>query len=218
MTTNPKLSEGLIDMLFGTSQCNYDLVGGKVTGVTDRVIYLSSDLIKGMYEALNFEAGEAWSLIFKNCGYLWGKREINRINKEIQVRMRKDLGELSVGQFIELVENYFSRQGWGRIKLSLDDAEQYGIVRATYDNSLFDANLAQVEGPVNYMIAGILKAFFEHISQAELDCAEVSWQRAGENLCSELLISGGDRIKSLEGKLNNKSHGIDEALGMLRVA
>jgi len=217
MTTNPKLSEGLIDMLFGTSQCKFDLVGGKVTGVTDRVIYLSSDLIKGMYEALNFEAGEAWSLIFKNCGYLWGKREIARLNKEIQVRMRKDLGELSVGEFLDLVENYFARQGWGKIKISLDDAESYGVVRVTYQNSLFDANLSHIKGSVNYMIAGILRAFFEHISHAELDCLEVYWNRAGESTSSELLISGSSRIQKLEERLNNTSHDIEEALGILRV-
>lgn len=218
MTTNQKLSEGLIDMLFGTSQCKYDLVGGKVTGITDRVIYLNSDLIKGMYEALNFEAGDAWSLIFKNCGYLWGKREISRMNKEIQVRMRKELGELSVGEFLDLVENYFARQGWGKIKILLDDAEQYGVVRITFKNSLFDANLSHVNGSVNYMIAGILRAFFEYISQATLDCLEVSWHRDGENANSELLISGRERIEALEQRINNTSHDIEEALGILRVA
>ena len=205
-------------MLFGTSQCKYDLVGGKVAGITDRVIYLNSDLIKGMYEALNFEAGEAWSLIFKNCGYLWGKREISRLNKEIQVRMRKELGELSVSEFLNLVENYFARQGWGKIRISLDDAEQYGVVRVTFTNSLFDANLAHVKGSVNYMIAGILRAFFEYISQAELDCVEVSWHRTGETANSELLISGSKRIQALEQRINNTSHDIEEALGILRVA
>ena len=218
MNTQPRLSEGLIEMLFGNEHCVYDLVGGKVAGITDRVIYLTSDLIKGIYDSLVYEAGEAWSLIFKNCGYIWGKREIERLNKEITVRMRKELGELSVGEYIDLVENYFSRQGWGVIKIKLDDAESNGIVRVTFENSFFDTNLTETTSQVNFMIAGILRAFFEHISQTELDCIEVSWDRSGDKPVSELLISGSQRINKLSEKITDAPMKIEEALRLLRAS
>jgi predicted hydrocarbon binding protein len=218
MNTQPKMSEGLIEMLFGNEHCLYDLVGGKVTGVTDRVIYLTSDLIKGIYDSLVYEAGDAWSLIFKNCGYLWGKREIERLNKEIKIRMRKELGELSVGEFIDLIENYFSRQGWGVISIRLDDAETSGIVRVSFENSFFDVNLAETNGSANFMIAGILRAFFEHISQTDLDCVEVFWSRTGAKPNSELLISGSKRIEQLAQHISTTPMDIEEALGFLRAS
>ena len=205
-------------MLFGSSQCKFDLVGGKISGVTDRVIYLNSDLVKGIYDALHYEAGEAWSLIFKNCGFIWGRREIERLDKEIKIRMRKGLGELSVGEYIDLIENYFSRQGWGKLEVNLNDAEEYGIVRISLKNSLFDNVLSDLDGSANYMIAGILKAFFEHISQADLDCLEVNWKRTADSLQSELFISGSARIKNLELQINNKSKPVEEALELLRAA
>lgn len=217
MTDNAKLTMQVLNLMFEANHCEYDLVGGKVTGTTDRVIYLSSDLIVGIYEALNYEAGEAWGLIFNNCGYLWGKREIERLKKELQIRIQQEITELSVKEFITLIESYFSKQGWGKVKIYLDDAQQYGIIRVNLKNGLFDANLSQVTGGVNYMIAGLLRAFFEYISQTSLDCVETTWQRNGDKTECELLISGSARIAKLQEQLKNISLDVEEALGRLRV-
>lgn len=217
MTTDSKLTLQVLNLMFAADYCDYDLEGGKVTGTTDRVIYLSSDLIIGIYEALNYEAGEAWGLIFNNCGYLWGKHEISRLKKELPIRIQQDLEQLPVTDFVALIESYFSKQGWGKVKIHLDDAEQYGIVRVNLKNSLFDANLNQVSGSVNYMIAGLLQAFFEDISQTSLGCLETSWQRNGDKSNCDLLISGSARISTLQEQLGNSSIEIEDALGRLRV-
>jgi uncharacterized protein len=217
MTDDTKLTLQVLNLMFAADYCDYDLEGGKVTGTTDRVIYLSSDLIVGIYEALNYEAGEAWGLIFNNCGYLWGKREVERLKKELQIRIQQEMNQLSVKEFMTLIEGYFSKQGWGKVKIHLEDAQQYGIIRVNLKNSLFDANLGQVAGSVNYMIAGLLRAFFEYISQTSLGCVETSWQRNGDKTSCDLLISGSARITALQNQLNNTSIDIEEALGRLRV-
>lgn len=217
MNNETKLTLQVLDLMYATDACEYDLEGGKVTSATDRVIYLSSDLIIGIYEALKYEAGEAWGLIFTNCGYLWGKREINRFKKELQIRIKEDIEQLSVTDFSTLIENYFSKQGWGKVKIHLDDADQYGIIRVNIQNSLFDANLGHVTGSVNYMIAGLLRAFFEYISQATLGCVETTWQRDGNKSNCDLLISGSVRIATLQEQINNTSLDIEKALGKLRV-
>jgi predicted hydrocarbon binding protein len=212
-----KLTMQVLNLMFAAENCQYDLVAGTVSGSFDRVIYLSSDLIIGIYEALNYEAGEAWGLIFSNCGYLWGKHEIERLKKTLKLSVQQELEQLSVHEFTTLIEAYFSKQGWGRAKIYLDDAEQYGIIRVTLKNSLFDANLSQVQGSVNYMIAGLLRAFFEYISQANLGCLETSWHRNGDKSSCELLISGRERITLLEEEFHNTSVDIEAALGRLRV-
>ncbi len=217
MTDDTKLTLQVLNLMFAADYCTYDLDGGKVTSTTDRVIYLSSDLLVGIYDALNYEAGDAWGMIFNNCGYLWGKREIGQLKKELQVRIQQDIDQLSVDDFAALVESYFSKQGWGKVKIHLEDAEQYGIIRINIKNSLFDANLGHLKGSVNYMIAGLLRAFFEYISQTTLGCVETSWQRNGDKSSCDLLISGETRIMALQEQLNNTSIDIEEALGRLRV-
>lgn len=218
MIDETKLTMQVLNQMFAADYCEYDLLGGKVTGTTERVIYLSSDLIVGIYDALNYEAGEAWGLIFNNCGYIWGKREIERLKKDLKIRIQQEMEQLSVKDFCSLIESYFSKQGWGKITIYLDDAEQYGIIRVNLKNGLFDANLSPfVTGSVNYMITGLLRAFFENISQTTLGCIETSWQRNGEQHTCDLLISGSARIAALQEQLNNTSVDIEEALGRLRV-
>jgi predicted hydrocarbon binding protein len=218
MIDDTKLTMQVLNQMFAADSCEYDLVGGKVTGTSERVIYLSSDLIVGIYEALNYEAGEAWGLIFNNCGYLWGKREIERLKRELKIRIQQEMEQLSVKDFTALIESYFSKQGWGKVKIYLDDAEQYGIIRVNLKNGLFDANLSQLAvGSVNYMIAGLLRAFFEYISQTTLACIETSWQRNGDQSNCDLLISGSARIATLQEQLNNTPIAIEDALGRLRV-
>jgi predicted hydrocarbon binding protein len=219
MIDDTKLTLQVLNLMFTADSCEYDLVGGKVTATTERVIYLSSDLIIGIYEALNYEAGEAWALIFNNCGYLWGRREIDRLKKELKIRIQQEIEQLSVKDFSSLIEGYFSKQGWGKVKIHLDDAEQYGIIRVNLKNGLFDANLSPlVNGSTNYMIAGLLRAFFENISQASLGCVETSWQRNGDQHSCDLLISGSARITALQAQLTpSKSVDVEDALGRLRV-
>jgi len=218
MIDETKLTMQVFNQMFAAEYCEYDLVGGKVTGTTDRVIYLSSDLILGIYDALYYETGEAWRLIFNNCGYLWGKWEIGRLKKELKIRIQQEIEQLSVKDFCNLIESYFSKQGWGKLSISLTDAEQYGIIRVNLKNGLFDANLSQlVTGSVNYMITGLLRAFFENISQNTLGCIETSWQHSGDQHNCDLLISGRARIEALQEQLNNSSVDIEDALGRLRV-
>lgn len=217
MADEQKLTMQVLNLLFAADQCDYDLEGGKVSGTNERVIFLSSDLIRGIYQALNYEAGEAWGLIFNNCGYLWGKFEAERLKKALQIRIQQEIEQLSVTDFVLLIESYFCKQGWGRVKIHLDDAEQYGIIRINLKNSLFDANLEEIDGPVNFMIAGLLKAFFEHISHSELDCMETSWQRNADKSNADFLLSGKERIAALQQQLGAAPVQVEDALGRLRV-
>jgi predicted hydrocarbon binding protein len=218
MTEQTTLTEQALEWMFGAQADHFDLNEGTIIGVTEKVIYLTSDLIIGLHEMLEYEAGEAWSLIFYKSGYLWGKREIIRLQKELRIAAQQELDALPVSGFLQLVETYFARHGWGKVKLYLDDAEQYGILRASLRNSLFDENIPNTGGPVNHMIAGLLRAFFEHISQANLDCAEISWPTPGGQSHSDFLISASSRIEQIQSYISNAPLPLEEALGRLRVA
>jgi len=215
-TPAPQLSSDLLKMLFSIEGQTFDMEKGTVvTNADSRVIYLSSDMIHSIYDTLKYEAGDAWSLILKNCGVVWGKRINRSLEKELQLEGRQQVGSLAVDSYLKLLESYFSSHGWGKLRIYMDDAESHGIVRVSLLNSLFAQTLKDQREPVDFMIAGMLQSIFSDISSYDLRCIQVSYQYSGNN-CSEFLISGPARIAALEQvQLHDLS--IDDVLAQLRV-
>ncbi len=198
-TLTQSLIDDLFEQLFGLRQDQFDLHEGVITNPSDiRVIYLSADIIRGIYDALHYEAGESWGIILKSCGHLWGQRIAKLLEREVQLKAQRRLEAFTVAEYVALVENYFSHHGWGKLTIHLDDAADYGIVRATLTHSFFAATLTQVEGPVDFMIAGMLQGLFERLSGCELDCLELTSPRQNAAPASEFLITAPQRLASLE--------------------
>lgn len=212
-----QLSAQILQKIFSEAAQTFDMVEGTVISNTDsRVIYLSSDIIHAIYDVLKYEAGDAWSLILKNCGSIWGKRVTTALEKELQASTSQKLGLLSVESYIALLEAYFANHGWGRMRFYLDDAEHHGVIRASLSNSLFATTLKHLDTPVDFMIAGMLQSIFSAISEQELNCIQVSYSYSGAN-ASEFLISGAARIASLE-QLKIHELSPNDALELLRAA
>ena len=192
--------------LFGDQDYHFDLVEGTINNPAGvRMIYLSADIIRGIYEALYFEAGEAWQIILNNCGYLWGKRMFDVLSQELHSLSRQELHELNVADYVHFLEEYFSSHGWGQIKVHLDDAPQYGIVRVSMQHSLFAESLSHLDERVDAMIAGMLRGFFEKIADAELECVEAqcSCQQHVEHC--EFLLSSASRLEQIQNLIEEKS-------------
>ena len=212
-----QLSAQVLQKIFGESAQTFDLEAGTAISNTDvRIIYLSSDIIHAIYDVLKYEAGDAWSLILKNCGSIWGKRVSASLEHELETTAAQKLGNLTVDSYIALLEAYFANHGWGKMRFNLDDAENHGIVRATLNNSLFPGTLKDVNAPVDYMIAGMLQSIFSAISGQDLRSTQVAYAYTGKN-SSEFVISGAARIAGLE-KLKLHDMGANEALERLRTA
>ncbi|OUD14172.1 hypothetical protein [Thioflexithrix psekupsensis] len=188
-----------INGLFEPAAYRFDLREGTVRAPTEvRLIYLSTDIIRGIYEALHYEAGEAWHVILKNAGYLWGKRLALSLEQEVKIMGLPPLVQMPVEQYIFLIEQYFNRHGWGVMQILLDDAPRYGIVRAVMTHSLFASALNHVEDRVDAMIAGMLRGVFESISGQELDCIEIVCARQSAAPACQFLISSQERILNIE--------------------
>lgn len=196
MTPTP---ERLIDALdlpkfFDEMGHQWNLVLGTIQnqGGT-RVVYLSSDIIRGVYNALEYEAGEAWKIILRNCGYFWGRRVASNLDRELTLLFQTAAKDLPVAEYVRFLEAYFRYHGWGVMELDLSRAVSHGIVVGRLRNSIFENVLAEVPGNVDYMIEGMLRAMFEHISSASLDCLQVASQKAGAPAC-EFVVTGAERI------------------------
>jgi predicted hydrocarbon binding protein len=212
-----QLGTQILQKIFGEAAQRFDLAEGTVIGNTDvRVIYLSSDLIHAIYDTLKYQAGDAWSLILKNCGLVWGKRVALSLEKEVLALGGIALGELGVDSYIALLERYFANHGWGKMRFSLADAENHGIVRASLANSLFAHTLAEVMGPVDYMVAGMLQSLFAEISGQDLQCEQIAYNYSGKTT-SEFVISGAVRVTALT-ELDLQELTPDEVLAGLRFA
>jgi predicted hydrocarbon binding protein len=212
-----QLSEQILQKIFGETAQTFDMEAGTVISNTDvRVIYLSSDIIHAIYDVLKYETGDAWPLILKNCGVIWGKQVSSSLEKELQAAGSKKLGHLTVESYIGLLEAYFANHGWGKIHFHMESAESHGAIRATLNNSLFAATLGHLDAPVDYMIAGMLESIFSSISEQNLRCIQISYAYSDTD-ASDFIISGSDRITNLE---QFKIHELNpnEALERIRVA
>lgn len=193
----PSISADQLQRLFGEVGSHFDLNEGIVTDpFNTRIIYLSTDIVRGIYEALSYEAGAAWKLILQNSGYLWGKSIFNSLEKGLPVIAKQELRKLTVADYLTVLENYFAMHGWGKLAVDLSAAPQHGIVRIQMQHSLFAEALPHVNETVDALIAGMLRGFFEKISGRELDCVETACIRLGAPAC-EFLISAPSRIQAI---------------------
>jgi predicted hydrocarbon binding protein len=212
-----QLSQQILQKIFTETAQTFDMKAGTVLSNTDvRVIYLSSDIIHAIYDVLKYEAGEAWALILKNCGIIWGKRIHSSLEKELYNSLEQKLGNLTVDSYIALLEAYFANHGWGKISFDLNHAQSDGVILATLTNSLFSNTLKNIDAPVDFMVAGMLQSIFASISEQELACIQIAYSHSDIDT-SEFIISGVSRIAHLE---TLKIHELttNEALERLRIA
>jgi hypothetical protein len=182
--------------LFDDSHLNYDLREGVIYNrASTRLCLFSSDLLRGVYQAVSEESGEAWRVIFKNCGRIWGQRVIRRLGVEVSKLGLPSFEDLSVEDMMLLLEDYFRFHGWGRVRLNPALMGTRGIVQAELEDSLF-AEVIEDQRDPDAMVCGMLGAMLSELSKADLDCVQTADSRAasaGDGI-SRFLITGRGRV------------------------
>ncbi|MCH8475116.1 MAG: hypothetical protein LAT55_07805 [Opitutales bacterium] len=206
-----------LDRFFDEQALSYDFIEGTVInpGQT-RVIYLSSDIILGIYHALKEETGPAWSLILKNCGRIWGQKVARNLEREMTMLKQVKPADLSALDFTKLLETYFPAHGWGLLQVDLTDAVSHGLVRFTMKNSLFASVLEEETCPVDSMIAGILQGFFIHLTGESLDCLEIGCERQGYRECT-FVLTHEERLFDLAEDAENGRKSPEELYQSLKI-
>lgn len=206
----------IYNQLFSDAGQHFDLYEGTIFSPANaRIVYLGSDIIKGIYDALSYEAGDAWRVILKSCGIRWGKRIANTFDKELRVIVNRRLETLTVNEYIQLLESYFSMHGWGRLTINLGDAERYGIITCVLENSIFSTVLSQVEGSVNGLIEGMLQGVFSGISNHDLGCLEVVSAVKKTPMENLFIITANERLSVFEEEVTS-GMSLDELLLQLK--
>ncbi len=189
------LVDNVYERMFGDQGQHFDLFEGTAsTPGGAKVIYLSTDIIVGIYTAIEYEAGEAWTVILKSCGKRWGKRVLSALEKELRTVANRRFDALTVTEYVVLIEKYFSYHGWGRVSFRLDGIEQHGILQIDLKDSIFRYALPQVTGPVDYMVAGMLVGIFEQLAQTELDVLQMEVKTNDGVALTHFLLSSPERV------------------------
>jgi uncharacterized protein len=190
-----------LDRFFDETKMVYDLVGGVIWNpAKTRVIILSTDLLTGVYNALQEEAGIAWKLILKNCGTIWGERVAKRLDRECGVLLEGKLGDLPLGDYLRFMTNYFVFHGWGTLELDITHAQESGVVEATLKDSIWAGIVRDPESMADPMIAGILASMVSHLSGQKLDCVQTACVTKGAE-ASRFIITAEERLREAEARI-----------------
>ena len=217
MQKTQNLTQQSVMALFGALETSYDIYGG-VVRIEDRErqVFITTETIYGLYKSLLDEAADAWKIVLKTCGYMWGKRLIQRLDKNLDAQQEHGLAVLEVESFIDLIQNYFAYHGWGRLTINLDHAESAGIIVLDLRDSIVTQALPDTAGPVDFLISGMLRAIFEFIARRELDCIQITCNRKKTTSQCEFLVSAPQRIATLGSVAGEGS--LDDAIQKLRAA
>lgn len=165
-----------------------------------RCCLLSTDLLRGVYLALLEEAGEAWTVIFKNCGRIWGERLARRLDNEFRSLFQTELGDLPVDRFIECMREYFAFHGWGELIIKTEQTAERGYVEASFRDSIFLEVIEESEVMVDWLMSGILASLFSYLSGQSLDALQTACPSQGA-ATSLFLISAPERVEAALEKL-----------------
>ena len=144
----------------------------------DRLLALPESLIRGLYVGLAQETGQAAQRVLFNCGWWWGKNFHTRFCEELTDYYRKPCENLSIAEFLRLLQVCWQTHGWG--KISLDQTyQQAGFLIVETRYSPFTPHEPNKNQPVDFLECGILQSFFSQLSGQDLDCLQTTFEALG---------------------------------------
>ena len=178
-----------------------------------RLGFLAPAQIRGLHRVLSAARPGAWASIMKACGAACGRQVAAGLDHAVATLGQPALAALPLEACLSLLEHTFALRGWGRLELDLTEASSHGLVVAHLSHSCFVEVLADVDDFVDPVPAGILQAFFEHISGQTLGCEEIACARRGAPRCT-FVVTDPERLARITPHLGRES--ADALLARLR--
>jgi len=176
---------------------SFDLYEGTIIDPADtRVIFLATDILRGIHAALSYEAGDAWRIVLYRCGFLWGKKTLQQFVRQSQGAFGAKFELISVDAFMGNFVASIGANGWGVLSFDLSQLVTNGVMRFELKKSLFSEALEHLRDRVDYLVAGMLAGIFSDLSRQDLACIEITSALTGAD-ASVFLVSAKVRIESL---------------------
>jgi len=187
-----------LERIFDEEVMTFDLRQGVIWNpAKTKIVILSTDLLQGVYSALVDEAGEAWALIFQNCGRIWGERMARRLDRETASVLGARMSDMPLKDFLGFISSYFVFHGWGQMQIEVERAPETGLVEAYLAHSIFAEIVRDDKMMADPMIAGILGSLVAHLSGREMMAVQTACMTKGAER-SSFLIGVPERLKEAE--------------------
>ena len=160
----------------------------------DRLLALPESLIRGIYIGLAQETGQAAQRILFNCGCWWGRNFHARFCEELTDYYGKPCADLSITEFLRLLQICWQTHGWGKINLD-QTYQQAGFLIVETWNSPFTLHEPKTNQPMGFLECGILQSFFSQVSEQDLGCVQTTCESLGADR-NRFILGVEKRLKS----------------------
>lgn len=182
---------------------SFDLYEGTIIDPADtRVIFLATDILRGIHAALAYEAGEAWRIVLYRCGFLWGQKTLQQFVRLSQGAFGTKFELISVDTFMGNFATFIGANGWGVLTFDLNHLVTNGVMRFELRRSLFSEALEHLRDRVDYLVAGMLAGVFSDLSRQDLSCIEITSALTGAD-ASVFFVSAQARIEALRSSVES---------------
>ncbi|MDX2177314.1 MAG: hypothetical protein SF028_12680 [Candidatus Sumerlaeia bacterium] len=191
----PLLRQHLVPNLFEPSDYfELDVRGGVMRNrFGAKCCSLSGHFLRGLYIALQHEAGPAWRAILKSCGESWGAKYAQRFVRETGQFYSQSLDEMPMARFDALLRENFATHGWGRLAPDYSRLNA-GVIVVEVANPVLTEALGIAEPRVEVLLEGVLKALYSEVTGQPLECVETAAAAQGAP-ASLFLLAHKDRMK-----------------------
>ncbi|MDZ4814816.1 MAG: V4R domain-containing protein [Verrucomicrobiota bacterium] len=195
-----------LSRFFDEDLFSFDLVKGVATNpARNRICVLSTDMLRGIHNAVVEESGEASPLVFKKCGHLWGKRLMTRLNAECELFSSPHLSSMPVSDFLTFLSDYMLFQGWGKLTFDLSESKSRGIIQVQLEHSILCEVMHDSNQRVHPLICGILSGIFSALSAQDLDCLETECLQTGHT-ANRFVITARERLEPFDRVIGTVDH------------
>lgn len=166
----------------------------------DRLVALPETLLRGIYDGIEAEIGQASGLVIFNCGRWWGKSFYARFVEEVSQYYGKSIAELEMVELLQCIKECWKAHGWGTFNLDVSYYQQ-GFLIVKVNNSAF-AEVARKDSdqPACYLEAGILSSFFSQLTGQNLHCVQTECESQGAD-SNYFVIGLPQRLQAAEAWL-----------------
>jgi hypothetical protein len=154
------------------------------TGV--RVITLPEELILGLHQSLEDEAGSAAPVILYEVGKWWGRQFARHYVTELRSFYDVEPGDLPISFYLQVLRKVWAVHGWGQLQLSFDLRDR-GFIEAQVDRAMYSDVVGSLGRTSNHLTAGILASLVGDIAGRDLECVEIASTSRGDQECRFLV-------------------------------
>jgi predicted hydrocarbon binding protein len=194
-----------LDPLLADRRFSRNLATGILaTHAGHRSVCCDPAMMRSLQLILARERPGSWAATLKAAGHFCGKNFAANLDTSLGALGKPMLSGLPLDVCLIFIETFFAREGLGVLKLDLSHAADHGVVVARLQNSFF-AEVSNEPGTLaDALPAGLLQAFFEHISGQGLGCEEIACAAHGAPHCT-FALTAPERLAAVSALIGRET-------------